>query len=58
MALHALALHLGMTRGELEERMTWQEFMDWNVYFSTQRAAEDGNLAHGSPQDILKGFGL
>jgi hypothetical protein len=57
-----LALHLGMTRGELEDRMSWAEFMDWITFFQQQQAAAptapDGNLATADSATILKGFGL
>ena len=35
--LHAMALHLGMTVGEIEGRMGPREFANWDKYFAERK---------------------
>lgn len=54
-----IAATLGMTVAELEDKLTFDEYLGWLEYFAQQAKSADGgtNLLN-SPDDLLKGFGL
>lgn len=56
-----IAATLGMTVQELDEKLTYQEYMGWIEYFNTAKTAEgedDPTNMMDSPEAMLKGFGL
>jgi len=48
--MHSLALELGMTVGELKNRMSYGEFMNWVEYYRTQRTEKHKPTA--TPQEL------
>jgi hypothetical protein len=59
---HSLAENLGMMVADIEERMTWEEFQRWIVYYeeiNRRQEAKKGNLmAMDDPGQMLAAFGV
>lgn len=58
--MYHIAATLGMTVGELNDRLSYTEYIGWIEYFNRQAPSEedDPNNMMSSPDAMLKGFGL